>query len=885
MKRRDFMKRIATALSYMPGAANALSRSFLSAGGATMQNSADSPAAKDKGQTSPDYEALLAQHDLGYLSPATRAVEGLPIGNGDIAALVWTPPQGVTMTIKKSNLWDDYPGTPPPDWIWSPALEEENTALVSAATLTFRNGTPLLDGIYLNDFHARLDLYRAQVIVDSESPLGSVKASAWGCAEPAVLVLNYDERTSQPVSREIELSRWGSRRFTHWYRQYVPTATDTGLKGTRAGADRDHIWIEQQLREVSFAVVARFVGSPFKTAVRNPHLAVITTEQTPRMQGQVYLAVVTSEESASPLDLARRKVDEAARQGYDTLHRHHCRRWSEFWAQSYIQIPEEYLENLYYLTLYQLAASSQGPYPPLFCGGLWTSNRDVRRWGHYYHWNEQQLYWPVHAANHPELAVPYNHYRSQMLKNAETDAREVHQKGGAWYADVANRRGEQSRSSVIYNLTPGTQIAMDLWRHYLYTLDREFLETQAYPVMKACATFYLDYMEKDPEGIYHVPKSSGYESNILQKDCITDLSSIRQSFPACIRASETLGVDAETRKLWGDVLDHLVEFSTYGPGPDLLRPRSIPKVFSSGISVVDYTTRKGDDGVDGVVIKKGQRLYGMSFECELAPIFPSGVIGLAQRGTEMFDVAVNTVLAVEPEQFLFFLSPAVQAARLGLGDHALKIVTYIVEGSQAMPQGFFVEAERDLHTPDYSANRWAVNTPFIIRNGQRTSERGQLVNEWFDVPTLDTGGQLMTTFNEMLLQSHDGIIRVFPALPEAWQDANFKLRTVGAFVVTATRKTGKVRPLLVQSLKGGTCRLENPWRQEQLSVRELASRRLLPVKANAEIAEFESEAGSVYLIFHRGQAETEPDAPQPRHGVNQAPKKWQGNRIGMERLF
>jgi len=94
---------------------------------------------------------------------------------------------------------------------------------------------------------------------------------------------------------------------------------------------------------------------------------------------------------------------------------------------------------------------------------------------------------------------------------------------------------------------------------------------------------------------------------------------------------------------------------------------------------------------------------------------------------ETFNLAVNTVLAVEPQGgFMFFLSPAVQAARLGLGDHALKIVSYIVEGAQAMPQGFFVEAERDLHTPDYSADRWAVNTPFIIRNGQRTNEKRPL---------------------------------------------------------------------------------------------------------------------------------------------------------------
>ena len=52
----------------------------------------------------------------------------------------------------------------------------------------------------------------------------------------------------------------------------------------------------------------------------------------------------------------------------------------------------------------------------------------------------------------------------------------------------------------------------------------------------------------------------------------------------------------------------------------------------------------------------------------------------------------------------------------------------------------------------------------------------------------------MTAVTEMLFQSHDGIIRVFPALPQAWQDASFKLRAVGAFVVTATRKTGKSSP-------------------------------------------------------------------------------------------
>ena len=43
---------------------------------------------------------------------------------------------------------------------------------------------------------------------------------------------------------------------------------------------------------------------------------------------------------------------------------------------------------------------------------------------------------------------------------------------------------------------------------------------------------------------------------------------------------------------------------------------------------------------------------------------------------------------------------------------------------------------------------------------------------------------------EMLLQSHTGIVRIFPAVPAAWADASFDgLRADGAFIVSA-RRTG-----------------------------------------------------------------------------------------------
>jgi hypothetical protein len=221
---------------------------------------------------------------------------------------------------------------------------------------------------------------------------------------------------------------------------------------------------------------------------------------------------------------------------------------------------------------------------------------------------------------------------------------------------------------------------------------------------------------------------------------------------------------------------------------------------------------------------------------------------------------------------------------LGLGDHALTVIESIAHDAQVLPQGFFTEGTV-LNQPIYPANRWTVNTPYIIRDGKRTSDQANLLSEWFDMPSLEGGTQLMTTFNEMLLQSHDGTIRVFPALPEGWQDASFKLRAVGAFLVTATRSIGKIQPLLVESLKGGACRIQNPWPAMPVSVRERASGRLVTAKAEADTVLFESLPGAAYLIFPAGQAEIEPAPPRPRHTANQAPKEWRGKRIGIQRFF
>lgn len=78
--------------------------------------------------------------------------------------------------------------------------------------------------------------------------------------------------------------------------------------------------------------------------------------------------------------------------------------------------------------------------------------------------------------------------------------------------------------------------------------------------------------------------------------------------------------------------------------------------------------------------------------------------------------------------------------------------------------------------------------------------------------TLEGNFACASAIQEMLLQSHTGIIRVFPALPMSWQNASFKnLRAMGAFLVSATYHNGKTESIHITSEKGGLLKVFDPF--------------------------------------------------------------------------
>ena len=76
---------------------------------------------------------------------------------------------------------------------------------------------------------------------------------------------------------------------------------------------------------------------------------------------------------------------------------------------------------------------------------------------------------------------------------------------------------------------------------------------------------------------------------------------------------------------------------------------------------------------------------------------------------------------------------------------------------------------------------------------------------------LENSSVVPNTVNVMLMQSHEGVIRLFPVWPRQ-HDARFRtLRADGAFLVSASLGGGVVRDVHLFSEQGRACVVQNPW--------------------------------------------------------------------------
>jgi len=107
---------------------------------------------------------------------------------------------------------------------------------------------------------------------------------------------------------------------------------------------------------------------------------------------------------------------------------------------------------------------------------------------------------------------------------------------------------------------------------------------------------------------------------------------------------------------------------------------------------------------------------------------------------------------------------------------------------------------------------------------------------------------LPAVLNECLLQSHDGVLRVFPNTHNLGKAGFRDLRAAGAFLVSAVWDGRAVSALTLKSEKGAPARVFNPWGKRAVTVRVTPAGTAVPHTEHDGIVEFATSPGASYSL-------------------------------------
>jgi hypothetical protein len=458
--------------------------------------------------------------------------------------------------------------------------------------------------------------------------------------------------------------------------------------------------------------------------------------------------------------------------------------WREFWNQSGVILDDVFLEETWYRCQYFLNCTSRpgATCPSLF--GNWPLPTAAPWSGEYVmDYNTQQLFWGTFSSNHLENNLPYADLVEMILPVGRNWARNFYQLPGVF---IAQRHWAVETPTIpvpwfgwgnIMCPTPWTM--QGLWWHYLYSMDKEFLRTRAFGPIKGATEFMNAFMRRpDAHGSTSPWKDSKFHIYPTQSpeiwrdhfgepqfsDALPDLTLTKFLFNAYLSACRELGLEVQEAALMKQVQEVLANFP-------------------------DYVTKESPRGGKVLIDVAGgspDAIYNTPNP--LMPVFPGEEIGL-HSPKEVYELAANTWRNQQNEGGNELVFLPLQGARLGLLDLE-KFKRELLYDQ--MPDGTFTDMLLE------AGGRNEDTTP------EDLMKYYGIWIENFAIPVV---------INECLFQSYTGALRFFPNWSKANGNARFQtLRAVGAFLVSAEYRDGKVRWIRITSEAGQRLRIINPWR-------------------------------------------------------------------------
>lgn len=456
----------------------------------------------------------------------------------------------------------------------------------------------------------------------------------------------------------------------------------------------------------------------------------------------------------------------------------------DYWNRSSVALEDPFLEQIWYHNLYFFYCSVK---PGVTCPGLyanWSFKEIASVWHGDYHFNYniQQPFWVAFSSNHIDHHLPYVDLIDHVLPISKQWAREYYGLNGAAFP--------HSAYPVEMNMMPypvptwGWEICetpwavQSLWWHYIYTQDETFLQDRAFIPIKEAVLFLVDYMrrpeaqgERWKDDRFHIfptvsPELYGIVPGLTKNaDCIVDLTLTKFIFRAFLSACEILRLETEESELIESVKLVLERFPAY----------------PTGIS------KKWGEVFVSVPNEDPEIVYNTPNS--LMTVFPGEDHGL-HSDEATYNILVNTYKNHRNEGGNDLVFYHLQGARLGILDleKFKRQIRYCM-----LPNGTCTDKVMQV------GGRYSDTLPFdfMARMGI-----------WFE------NFSLPAVINECLLQSYNGVLRLFPNWPSSKRAEFNTLRAVGGFLVSSLYEDGEVQWIEIFSEKGLTLSVYNPWKSK-----------------------------------------------------------------------
>jgi alpha-L-fucosidase 2 len=719
--------------------------------------------------------------------PTAKTPDGLLAGNGDIGLTLGGTPEQLSFYFGKNDFWRAYPVYPGGGIAHPGGL----TVFIDALKEASYYAKQLMDKAVIKGRFTKGDL---QVNLDT-----------WVSA------------TSNTVVIEFASNKNCTLKFNLWSAQ-----GNTSING--AGKVNDIIWVTRSFQNTPLLEWPSHIAIAMKVlsgTISNDNSVMLL----PGKKLTVALTLYTNFDRPDWKESAIKDASLINALSLSKLKAKHEKWWSDFWSRSSIKIGDPFLEKYYYASQYLFASASRGNKS---APGIWGPfiTKDSAAWGGDYHlnYNYQAPYWAAYSSNYVDLTDNFDEPLLDYMEKGKVHARTLLNVRGIYYPvgigpkglvttrwpltpDEMQRRYATRENTIDsgykflgQKINAVFSVGNMLMRFYS-TYDSSYIR-RVYPYILACANFWEDYlkfeggryviyMDHFNEVMPNLRNQGQWRDRLGDFNSTLSLGLVKMLFKGIIDASNFLHTDTERQEKWKHIYDHLSQFPT---------GERDGKISLKNMEKGPQNREVNPSGLNRVSI------HGI--------ILPGGVAG------PKTDSTFNKIL---------------------LGDVEWWSSRMRTKGSWGNTLGNGIEtcfpgAVRVGYNPD---------SILIYLKERITAQSYSNLYIVQDGGGIETFAAVPLTINEMLLQSYEGVVRIFPNWNHS-RDASFiKLRAYGAFVISSSLKNGNVEYVRLVSEKGRPCVLENPWPGE---VVQLFRNRKKAERLQGEHLRFQTQINEVIEI-------------------------------------